>query len=406
VIESKVLQREAQAMAGQLVAWRRDFHRHPELGFMEVRTGGIVADYLASLGYRVQRHVGKTGVVGLLAGARPGPTVMLRFDIDALPIQEENETDYASQNPGVMHACGHDAHTAIGLGVATLLARHRQDLAGQIKLVFQPNEEGHGGSNGAPAMIADGVLENPAPEVAFGLHMWNSLEVGYAVVQPGAMMASTGVFTIRVHGLGGHGAIPQQSIDPIVVASQMVLALQTVVSRNVPPMQPAVLTVGKIEAGSAFNIIPPTAEMVGTVRTFANEVQALVARRMEAIVTHVAEAFGATATLQFDQITPPLVNAEAPTAFVRQIAEEILGEGGVVPGEPSMGGEDMSFYLEKVPGCFFFLGSRNEAKGLVYGHHHPRFDIDEGALPLGAAILATAALRYGVQNAVEQKKAA
>ncbi len=395
MIERKILQEEAQAMAGQLVAWRRDFHRHPELGFMEVRTGGVIADYLVSLGYTVQRHVGKTGVVGLWAGDRPGPTVMLRFDIDALPVQEENETEYASQNPGVMHACGHDAHTAIGLGVATLIARHRQELAGQVKLVFQPNEEGHGGSNGAPAMIADGVLENPAPEVAFGLHVWNSLEVGYAIVQPGAMMASTGIFTIQVQGQGGHGAIPQHTVDPIVVASQIVLALQTVISRNVAPMQPAVLTVGQIEAGSAFNIIPPTAKMMGTVRTFDSEVQALITGRMEGIVTKVAEAFGATAKLEFSEITPPLVNAETPTALVRQIAEEILGKNAIVPSEPSMGGEDMAFYLQKVPGCFFFLGSRNEAKGLVYGHHHPRFDIDEGALPLGVAILATAALRYG-----------
>ncbi len=395
MIEVKTIREEAMKLTEQLVAWRRDFHRHPELGFSEFRTGRIVAETLEALGYQVQRNVGRTGVVGLLQGAKPSPVVMLRFDMDALPIQEENEVEYASQNAGVMHACGHDGHTAIGLGVATLLARHRDELAGQVKLVFQPNEEGTNDSNGAPAMIADGALKSPRPDVLFGLHVWNSLDLGKAIVHPGAMMAAADIFRIRVVGRGGHGAIPQQTVDPVLVASHIVVALQSIVSRNVPPMQPAVLTVGSIQAGTAFNVIPPTAEMVGTVRTFDNDVQNLVENRLRRISGQIAAAFGAEAEVTYQRVTPLLVNAPVPTTFMQQIAGQVLGTANVVAGEPSMGGEDVAYFLQEVPGCFFFLGSRNVSKGKVYSHHHPLFDIDEDALPLGVAILTAASLRYG-----------
>src|SRR5512136_2457392 len=279
--EIQNLKSEAAALKDQLIAWRRDFHRHPELGFQEFRTSGIVAKYLSSLGMEVQTGVGKTGVIGLLEGSQPGPVVMLRFDMDALPIQEANQTDYVSQTPGVMHACGHDAHTAIGLGIAQLLAKHREELAGAIKFVFQPGEEGCGG---AQAMIADDVLENPKPDVALGLHVWNDQPLGLLAAGNGGVMAAADIFTIKVQGKGGHGAQPHLCVDAVLIASHIVVALQSIVARNVDPHQTAVVTVGSIHAGTAFNIIAETAELKGTIRTFDAATRTEVVRRMAEIV--------------------------------------------------------------------------------------------------------------------------
>ena len=243
------LKTEATALQPQLIAWRRDFHRHPELAYKEVRTSGIVAKHLGELGMEVQTGVGKTGVVGVLDGVKPGPVVMLRFDMDALPIQELNQTEYVSENAGVMHACGHDAHTAIGMGIAQIMAQHRDDIAGTLKFVFQPAEEGE---NGALAMIRDGVLNDPAPEIALGLHVWNEAPVGMAQVGAGGVMAAAEIFNIKVQGKGTHGAQPHRGVDSIVLAASIVNALQTVVARNVDPRQTAVVTVGTLHAGIGF----------------------------------------------------------------------------------------------------------------------------------------------------------
>jgi amidohydrolase len=272
------LKAEAIALQPQLITWRRDFHRHPELAYKEVRTSGIVAKHLGELGMEVQTGVGKTGVVGILDGAKPGPVVMLRFDMDALPIQELNQTGYVSENAGVMHACGHDAHTAIGMGIAQVMAQHRDDIAGTLKFVFQPAEEGE---NGALAMIRDGVLNDPAPEIALGLHVWNEGPVGKAQVGAGSVMAAADIMNIRVQGKGTHGAQPDRGVDSIVLAAHIVTALQTVVARNVDPRQTAVVTVGALHAGTAFNIIAESAEMTGTIRTFDPSVREQILQRVK-----------------------------------------------------------------------------------------------------------------------------
>ena len=389
---SEILTSEAYLLKDQLIAWRRDFHRHPELGFQEFRTSGIVARHLSSLGLEVQTGVGKTGVVGLLEGLRSGPVVMLRFDMDALPIQEASQTDYTSQTPGVMHACGHDAHTAIGLGIAQLLAKHRDEIAGAIKFVFQPGEEGCGG---ALAMIADGVLENPKPDVALGLHVWNDLPVSLVAAGNGGVMAAADLFTVNVQGRGGHGAQPQLCVDAVLIASQIVVALQSIVARNVNPRQTAVVTVGAIHAGMAFNVIADTAELTGTIRTFDAATREQIVRRMTGVVESTAFAFGGSATLEVKVISPATVNDERVAQLVRETASDVLGAERVTADQFTMTAEDMSEFLNRLPGCFFFIGSANAGEGRNAAHHNPRFDIDETVLPLGVAVLAEAALKWG-----------
>ena len=389
---SEILTSEAYLLKDQLIAWRRDFHRHPELGFQEFRTSGIVARHLSSLGLEVQTGVGKTGVVGLLEGLRSGPVVMLRFDMDALPIQEASQTDYTSQTPGVMHACGHDAHTAIGLGIAQLLAKHRGEIAGAIKFVFQPGEEGCGG---ALAMIADGVLENPKPDVALGLHVWNDQPVSLVAAGNGGVMAAADLFTVKVQGRGGHGAQPQLCVDAVLIASQIVVALQSIVARNVNPRQTAVVTVGAIHAGMAFNVIADTAELTGTIRTFDAATREQIVRRMTGVVESTALALGGSATLEVKVISPATVNDERVAQLVRETASDVLGAERVTADQFTMTAEDMSEFLNRLPGCFFFIGSANAGEGRNAAHHNPRFDIDETVLPLGVAVLAEAALKWG-----------
>jgi amidohydrolase len=385
------LQSEATALHDQLVAWRRDFHRHPELGFKEFRTSEIVAKHLASLGLEVQIGIGQTGVVGLLEGARPGPVVLVRFDMDALPIQELNQTDYVSEQASVMHACGHDAHTAMGLGLAQIMAAHHADFAGTLKFVFQPAEEGE---SGALAMIRDGVLSDPKPDIALGLHVWNELAAGRAQVGAGGVMAAADLFTIKVQGQGTHGATPHLGVDPIVLAAHIVTALQTVVARSIDPRQTAVVTVSTLHAGSAFNVIADAAEMTGTLRTFDPIVRGQILRRVTGVVEGTAAALGGSAAIEIKAISPATVNDARVAQVVRETAAKVLDEASVSADQFTMGAEDMSEFLNRVPGCFFFLGSANAEKGLNYPHHNPRFDIDEDILPDGVAILAGAALRY------------
>lgn len=390
----------AEALMGRLVAWRRDLHRHPELAFQEHRTAGIVADWLAQLGLEVQSGVGQTGVVGILEGNRPGPTVLLRFDMDALPIHEETGLSFASQSDGKMHACGHDAHTAIGLGVATLLAGRQASLPGRVKFMFQPAEEI---ASGARAMIADGVLENPTPAAAFGLHVWSMSPVGHAVVKGGPLWASADKFDIEIVGRGAHGALPQQGVDAIVVAAYAIAQLQTVVSRSVDPLEPAVLTIGQIAGGSAFNVVAERVTLGGTLRTFDESVREQVIERMHALLGGVCAAFGARYMLEVTFHAPPLVNDPDAAEQVRQVAAEILGDEAIADGPMLTVAEDMAEILNRVPGCFFVLGAMPDRNGLpAEPHHSPRFDIDERVMPLGVAILAGVAEKYLRVNAANE----
>jgi amidohydrolase len=376
---------------------RRDLHAHPELGFREVRTAGIVARELQSLGLEVRAGVAKTGVVGLLEGGRPGPVVLLRFDMDALPVTEETGAAYASTSPGVMHACGHDGHTAIGLTVAKMLHARRAELNGTVKFVFQPAEEGTCGEEigGNEMMIREGALENPKPDLALALHLWNEKPLGWIHAAAGPVMAGAEEFKITVAGRGGHGALPNRAADPVLAACQIVTALQSVVSRNVAPLEAAVVSVTMLHAGQAFNVIPPEAKLEGTIRTFELSVRETVLRRFEEIVRGVAAAMGCTADVTVKRLTPAMLNADKIARRVQAAARRTLPDADLdTSSHLTMGAEDMAFMLEKIPGCYFFVGSANSAQGLDYGHHHPKFDFDEAALPRAAAWMAEAAAEF------------
>ena len=373
---------------------RRDFHMHPELGFREIRTGGIVAKELESLGIEVTKGVGKTGVVGLLEGAKPGPALLLRFDMDALPISEETGAEYASQIQGVMHACGHDGHTAVGLTVARILHAHRDELAGTIKFCFQPSEEGNNGeeTGGAEMMMRDGLLESPNVDMSLALHLWNEKPLGWLGVTKGPVMAGGDIFNVRIIGKGGHGAIPDTTIDPVIAAANIVSALQTIVARNVAPLETAVVSVTSIHGGTAFNVIPPEVNLEGTLRSFDIGVRQKVIDRFEQITRGVAAAMGCQVELNIKRITPPLVNNQLITSRVQETAQRLLGESKLDTEYQTMTAEDMAYMQEKVPGCFFFVGSNDKSRGLDYGHHHPKFDFNEEALIRGSALMAAAAM--------------
>ncbi len=381
---------EAEALLDQLIAWRRDFHQHPELGFEETRTARIIAAHLQDLGLEVQTGVGQTGVVGTLEGGAPGPTLMLRFDMDALPVQEATELPFASRVPGRMHACGHDGHVAIGLGVATLLARHQAELPGRLKFAFQPAEEGLGG---AIAMIADGVLDDPRPDAVLALHLWNHLPYGQVRVTAGPAMAASSTFTLTVHGKGGHGAAPHKANDPVLAAAHIVAALQSIVSRNIDPLNSVVVTIGEFSAGTTFNVIPETAVLKGTVRSYDNDTHRLIYRRILEMAKNMATAFGCEASMETVAIVPPVVNDAGVAETVRQAAASVVGEEHVVAGR-DMASEDMGHFLEEVPGCYFFIGSAGETPELSFPHHHPRFNFDERALAVGLATMVAAARQW------------
>ncbi len=385
------LKAQAYELRDELIARRRDFHQHPELAFEEVRTAGIVARELNELGLEVRTGVGKTGVVGILEGLQDGPTVLLRADMDALPILEENGTDYASANAGKMHACGHDGHTAIALGVAKLLSQHRDKIAGRIKFVFQPAEEI---GRGAQAMVADGALQDPRPDVTVGLHLWNSMPVGTLGVADGPVMSGSSVFNIKITGKGGHGASPHESIDPVVCASQVVSALQTIVSRTINPFDTVVISTTQISAGDAFNVIPQYAEMKGTIRTFKTEVRDTVERRMHEIVEHVCAAMGCKGELVLTHITKPVSNHPEIGAALRDVFTEVIPEVKFDLNARTMGSEDVGEFMDDIPGMYFFLGAKDTTQDTYYGHHHPRFSFDEEALPMGVALLSSAVASY------------
>jgi amidohydrolase len=386
---------EAEGLRGQLVAWRRDLHQHPELSFREVRTAAFVARTLSELGYEVRAGVAHTGVVASLQSGRPGPTVMLRADMDALPVQESSDAPYASQTPGAMHACGHDGHVAIGLGAATLLARHATGLPGRVLFLFQPAEEGLGG---AREMIAAGALADIRPDAAFGLHLWNPLPLGRIVAQAGPIMAAADILNITIRGRGGHGGQPHETVDAIAVTGQVLSALQTIVSRNVDPQEMAVLTIGIVHGGTAFNVIAETVELQGTIRTFSPAVRETVLTRLQVLLDGVTTGMGARYDLQAQCVAPAVVNDAVIAEVARAAAVQVVGNTAVAWHAPLMVSEDFAEYQKVVPACYMLLGSGNAELGLSAPHHSPRFDFDERALPIGAALLATAATRYLVER--------
>jgi amidohydrolase len=327
----------------------------------------------------------------MLDGDRDGPTVLVRADMDALPINEENQTEYVSTVPGKMHACGHDGHTSIALGVARLFAKHREHINGRIKFVFQPAEEV---VRGAKAMIDDGALQSPRPDVSIGLHLWNTMPLGYVGAASGSIMAGSSVFTISINGRGGHAASPHQTIDPVVCAAQMIMAFQTIVGRNVDPQEPAVLSITMLKGSDADNIIPERAVLSGTFRTFTLEVRDLIERRINEIAHSIAQAMGCTAEVDIRHGTIPTINAESVVDRLRPVFGRIVGEDKLDTDARTMGSEDVAYFMDDVPGMYFFVGSANEERGLNYGHHHPRFDFDEGALPLGVELLSAAVGNY------------
>jgi amidohydrolase len=375
-----------QEIAGResdLIALRRDFHRHPELSHQERRTAEVIAERLHAAKLEVRTGVGGTGVVGVLHGDRPGRTIAWRADIDALPLSELLEAPFASATPGVMHACGHDGHTAIALTMADIMAARRAELAGTAVFVFQPAEEVLGG---ARPMIEAGALDRPRVDEVYGLHLTTLQQVGRVQVRPGPAMASADAFTVDVRGAGGHGAMPHLSIDPITAAANILLGMQALVSREVPAQETAVLTVGQIVAGTKGNIIPDRATMRGTIRAFEQTVRDQLVARLGAFAADIARAYRAEATLRFDGGScPAVVNHPEETELVRRCAADEVGAGAVTEGRVVMASDDMSLFLRERPGCYFRVGI-GPAAGPARPHHAPEFEMNEAGLPVGLRV--------------------
>ncbi len=381
----------------QVVQDRRHLHANPELGFEEHQTAAFVAERLQRLGIETRTGVGGTGVVGTIRGGLPGATVLLRADMDALPIDEENDVPYRSTRPGVMHACGHDGHTAILLAVAGILTERRDQLPSTVVLAFQPAEERIPG--GALGMIADGVMENPHVDAVFGLHLTQGSSVGTVRFRPNVAMASADTFKAEIIGKGGHASRPQVAVDPILIASHVVSALHSIVSREVSPLDRAVITIGTLHAGTVANVIPASATMSGSVRAFDQAVREKLARRIQDTIVGISRAMGGDANIDYELGYPTMVNDEAMTELVASVAREVVGEKNAQVGDPNMASEDVSYFLQQAPGCYFNIGTANEARGLVWNNHHPRFDIDEDALPIGVEMLVRVTEKYLTSHA-------
>ena len=373
----------------KLVEIRRDLHRNPELSFKEFRTTKLIKEMLREMDIEVLELGNETGVVGLLKGKEEGPTIGLRGDIDALPITEENDIPFKSENEGIMHACGHDVHTTSLLGAAMFLSEIRDDIKGQIKFIFQPAEEIN---EGAQLLIDYGVMENPKIDAVFGLHNHPDIPAGQVGVKVGGLMAAVDTIRIKVKGVGGHGAIPNKTIDPVLTSAAIIQGIQSIVSRNVNPLDSAVVSIGTLKAGEANNVIPEEVFMTGTVRTFNPELRKEMPNYLTRSIDHIAKAYGAEAELEYINHLPAVINDETMAELGRKAVTEICGQEGPVDPTPSMGGEDFALYMQDIPGCFFWLGVGNKEKGFVHQWHHPKFNADEKALPIGAGILTQSAL--------------
>ena len=374
------LREEVLGMKDWLVEIRRKIHRHPELGFEEIETSQLVSEYLEKFGFRVDKGLAKTGIVGLLEGKDPGKTVAIRADMDALPMEEANPVSYASRVKGKMHACGHDGHVAILLGVAKFFSSKRGQVKGNIKWIFQPAEEGGGGGK---IMVEEGVLENPQVDAIFGAHLFPFLPIGKVGIYEREGMAAMDRFTIQIIGKGAHAATPHVAKDPIVAAGHLITQIQSIVSRNINPVESAVVTIGQVRGGTAFNIIPDEVELKGTARSLNPQVREELKQKIEQIVRGIVRSFDMDYRFEFEYGYPVLRNDLEMSRLVAAACSKGIGETNVEILKPSMGGEDFAYYLEKVPGAFFRLGCRNEEKGIIHPYHSSLFDIDEEVLPLG-----------------------
>ena len=381
--------KKAEGLKQKMIDLRRDFHQYPELGLQEFNTARKVEGVLKALGLETRMFVNGTGVRGFLKGSEPGETIALRADMDALPIQEETDLPYQSQNKGVMHACGHDAHIAMLLGAATILSEMRKELKGNVAFIFQPAEEI---GAGAKAMVEEGALEGA--NRIFGLHVYSILPFGFLGYRPGPLMAAGDFFDVKITGKGGHGGLPHLTVDPIVIAANAISTLQTIVSREVDPVESAVISICKMNGGEAYNVIPETATFGGTIRSHKPELREDLPRRIKEILDGLVSGMRGSYELTLMSKFPATINDEEMTAFVVKVAKEILGEDKLSLLRPLMGSEDFSFYLQKVRGTFAFLGVENKDKGIIYPHHHPRFNIDEDILPIGTALHVSVALEY------------
>ncbi len=381
---------DVRALAAELVALRRDLHRHPELGYQEVRTSKIAENRLRALGFSVKTGFGTTGVTGFLAGGKPGRTVLIRADMDALPIHEATDVPWRSVNPGVMHACGHDSHVAMALTAAEILATAAPSLAGNVFFVFQPAEEM---ASGAEAMLRDGVLDGVTVDSAVAIHTLTFWPAGTIAIRDGAAMASADKVTITVTGKGGHGASPHLAVDPVVAAAQIITALQALISRETPPLDAAILSITMLRAGTAFNIIPDAVEMTGTLRCFSPTLREQLVAGIGRAAEGVARALRCTAEVRDEYLTPAVLNDPIVTKVVREAAAEIVGADRVIDPEPLTGSEDAAFFWQKFPGCYAFLGAgpADGAPGVPI--HNAKFDIDESALPIGVEFLVRATRR-------------
>ncbi len=382
----------------ELVNFRRAIHIHPELMFAETNTASMVSDHLRKLNLKFESGIAKTGIACLLDSGIPGKTLLVRADMDALPIQEENQVPYKSINTGVMHACGHDGHTAILMSLAGDLKAELSNFIpkGRVLLVFQPAEEGGGG---ADRMIEEGILEKYNDSSALALHVWNHVPLGKIGVVEGPMMAAVDEFTIKIIGKSGHGAMPQHTVDPIVVSAHIITALQTIASSFADPLDSCVVTVGSLHSGEAFNAIPEVAFMKGTVRTYSKDLYNEVPERLKKIVNGICEGFSAKAEIEYLRINKPTINDPNMVNIVKRATETVLGMGNVTTEHvKNMGGEDFSAFLDRVPGCYFFVGSRNPDKGFIHPHHNSKFDFDESALPIGLEVLKESIKLYLLEN--------
>jgi amidohydrolase len=391
-----LIEEKSRAVEPKLIEIRRDLHRHPELSNREFRTAEKVAAFLTGLGLQVQTGIAKTGVVGLLEGSQPGPTVAIRADMDALPIQELNEVPYRSTNEGVKHACGHDVHTTVGLGVAEILSALRDRIRGQIKFIFQPAEEGAppGEEGGASLMIKEGVLETPSVEAIFGLHVMPTIEVGSISYSAGPVWASNDTLELIISGRKTHAAYPHTGVDAITVASHALVALQTMVSRTVDAREPLIISIGVIEGGNQYNVLADQVRLVGIIRSLSPEIRASTPNRIEAVLRGVTQAFGASYTMNITPGAPVVMNDPKLVQKVVPVLEQVLGKDHVLIQKPQMGAEDFACFAEKIPGFYFFLGVRNEGRGITDMLHTPRFDVDEACLALGVNTMSQVMLQY------------
>jgi len=379
---------EAERLAPQVIDWRRHLHQHPEVAFYEHETARFIRDALAAIPGLIVSRPTETSVMARLVGAVPGRVIAVRADIDALPIHEENDLPYRSTSDGLMHACGHDGHTSIVLGLATLLARHHDQLVGEVRFFFQHAEEMSPG--GAEQMVQQGVMDGV--DAVIGLHLWAPMPVGRIGIVSGPAMAAPDTFTCTVIGRGGHAASPHETVDPIAVGAQLVTALQHIVARNVDPLDPAVVSITQFHAGTTFNVIPNEARLSGTVRTFDPDLRQRIPELMERIIKGVCDAHGATYEFVVERGYRPVVNDVALSARLAQVVERTFGPQVLTPMRPTMGGEDFSAYQQRAPGVFAFVGAGNAMENITYPHHHSRFNVDESALDIGLRYLVAATL--------------